>query len=312
MGGQRAIYGLALLYSLIIGFSFLFTKVALQYADPIDTLAYRFTVSFAAIGIPVLIGRVRLQWQWRRWLRLVPIGLVYPTAFFGFQAFGLERMASSEGGIFQASVPIFTLVLASIALNEKTSWVQKLSVLCSVGGVVYILVMGGASLHGTSLAGIVMMLLSAVLLSSYNVMARFMRNGYSAVEMSFMMMLIGCICFDALAVAKHAASGTMRELFGPLAEPGFVVSILYIGLLSSLVSSLLSNYVLSKLEATAMSLFVNLGNFVSIAAGIVFLDERLAYYHIVGAALIIGGVLGIRVRTRSRAEETIMERGKTG
>ncbi|NLJ98037.1 MAG: EamA family transporter, partial [Tissierellia bacterium] len=36
MEKNKRVYFLATLYALIIGFSFLFTKIALRYADPID------------------------------------------------------------------------------------------------------------------------------------------------------------------------------------------------------------------------------------------------------------------------------------
>lgn len=47
MSKQKA-YAAAIAYASIIGFSFLFVKIALESANPIDLLAHRFTVSFAA------------------------------------------------------------------------------------------------------------------------------------------------------------------------------------------------------------------------------------------------------------------------
>ncbi|BBI34149.1 DMT family transporter [Cohnella abietis] len=293
---QKKVYLLALLYAFIIGFSFLFTKMALEFADPIDTIAYRFTVSFVALAIPVMFGWIKIKIKGRNWLKLLPLGLVYPTAFFGFQAFGLAHAASSIGGIISASSPIFTLVLASLFLKERTTWIQKLSVLCSVGGVVFIIAMGGASVEGTSALGIFLLLLSALLLSLYGVIARYLRDGFTAIQMTYVMMLFGCISFNAISITKHAVGGTMHDLIKPLAEPHFILSILYIAILSSLVSSLLSNYILSKIEATTMSVFVNLGNLISILAGVIFLNEQLGYYHLIGAALIIIGVVGVNYR----------------
>lgn len=302
MTGQKKVYLLALLYALIIGFSFLFTKIALNFADPIDTLAYRFTISFVGLGIPILAGWIKLDMKGRNWLRLLPLGLVYPTAFFGVQAFGLTHATSSIGGIISASSPIFTLILATLFLKERTNWIQKLSVLCSVGGVIFIIAMGGASAQGTSALGIFLLLLSALLLSLYGVIARYFRDGYTALQMSFVMMLFGCVSFNAISITKHAISGTMHQFIEPLSHPQFIISIAYIGILSSLVSSLLSNYVLSKLEATSMSMFVNLGNLISILAGVIFMNEQLSYYHIIGAIFIIAGVIGVNYRERNKSK----------
>jgi drug/metabolite transporter (DMT)-like permease len=62
--------------------------------------------------------------------------------------------------------------------------------------------------------------------------------------------------------------------------------------LSSLVTSLLTNYILSKIEASKMSVFSNLGTVISIVAGVIFLKEEIFYYHIIGSILIVGGVIG--------------------
>ncbi|MCZ8522487.1 MULTISPECIES: DMT family transporter [Paenibacillus] len=302
MVSQRPVYLLALLYALIIGFSFLFTKLALQVADPVDTLAIRFTIAFFAISVPVLAGWIKLRLSRSLW-RLIPLGLLYPTAFFGFQAVGLTYTTSSEAAIFQATSPIFTLALASLLLRESTTWIQKAVVLFSVGGVIYIAVMSGASIESTNAWGMVWLLVSTVALSLYSVLARLHREGYTAFEMSYVMMLTGCFAFNTLAIVRHTLAGTMNTLLAPLEEPTFLLSILYIGLMSSMLSSVMSNYLLSRIEAYKMSLFVNLGTLLSVAAGVVFLREKLEYFHIVGAVLIIGGVLGVYSRPKKQVME---------
>jgi drug/metabolite transporter (DMT)-like permease len=284
----------------------LFTKLALQVADPIDTLAFRFTLAFIALSIPLRAGWIKLTHSRSRW-RLVPIGLLYPSAFFGFQAVGLTYTTSSEAAIFQATSPIFTLILASLLLRESASWIQKLAVLCSVGGVIFIAAMSGASVQDTDVWGMIWLLVSTVSLSLYSVLARLYREGYTAVEMSYVMLQTGCIGFGVLAIVRHALAGTMHTLLQPLTNPVFIASILYIGLMSSLLSSVMSNYLLARIEAYKMSLFVNLGTLLSIVAGIVFLHEVLAYYHIVGALLIIGGVLGAHSRKKKTIPVTEVE-----
>ena len=84
---KSMIYLLAVTYALIIGFSFFFTKMALNVSDPIDMLAYRFTISFAAVFIPVMAGWIKLGLRGKDFWRLLPIGLIYPTMFLGFQDF---------------------------------------------------------------------------------------------------------------------------------------------------------------------------------------------------------------------------------
>lgn len=46
-------YIAATMYSVITGLSFLFGKIALDYSNPMDLLAYGFAAAFLAIFLPV-------------------------------------------------------------------------------------------------------------------------------------------------------------------------------------------------------------------------------------------------------------------
>ncbi|MGI6645486.1 MAG: EamA family transporter [Limnochordia bacterium] len=54
---------------------------------------------------------------------MLPLALLYPVLFFGLQTAGLVYATSVEGGIISATSPIFTLILATVFLKEKsTPW----------------------------------------------------------------------------------------------------------------------------------------------------------------------------------------------
>lgn len=150
--GTASAYLAAIAYALIIGFSFMFVKLAIQVANPLDLLAHRFSLSFLVLTVPVIAGWLPFRVQRQDLLRLLPLGLFSPVLFFMFQTFGLVTTSSSEAGIIQATVPVFTLIMATIFLKERTTLLQKLSLLLSVGGVVFIFAMKGArsSLQPTS------------------------------------------------------------------------------------------------------------------------------------------------------------------
>lgn len=106
------------------------------------------------------------------------------------------------------------------------------------------------------------------------------------------MITISFIAFTGLAIYKNMMQGSMAEFFLPLKSAKFILSIFYLGVLSTLATSLLTNFALSKLEASKMIVFSNLGTVISIVAGVIFLNEAIFYYHIIGSLMIVGGVLG--------------------
>jgi drug/metabolite transporter (DMT)-like permease len=285
-------YVAAVLYAFIIGFSFLFVKLALTVSDPIDTLAHRFTASFLAILIPVLLGKIHLSFTTKDMIQILPLALLYPALFFGFQISGLVYTTSSEAGIILASTPVLTMFLASYFLKEKNNYLQNLSLGLSVAGVIYILAMKGASFETEQILGTSLLFLSSLSFAGYSVLARPLTKKFKPLELTFIMLTIAFFTFNILSLIRHGMNGTINEYFHPLSDPIFLISILYLGVLSSLGTSWLSNYVLSKIEASKMSVFGNLATLISMIAGVIFLQEQLEYYHIIGAIMIIAGILG--------------------
>ncbi|OIR60483.1 EamA family transporter [Bacillus sp. FMQ74] len=299
---QASAYIAAVLYSFIIGLSFLFIKIALQTAEPFDILAHRFTIAFAAATVPVLFGWVKLSIRVKDVIAILPLALLYPALFFSFQAFGLVYSSSSEAGIIQAAIPIFTMVFAAYVLRERPTWAQKGFTVLSVAGVMFIFVMKGVDVESASLKGSLLILLSALSSAMYNIAARKMTQRFKLTELTYIMSAIGFVVFNAIALVRHGSAGTVSTYFQPFREPGFVLAIVYLGVLSSLVTSFLSNYTLSRIEAFKMSAFNHVSTIVTMIAGVVILNESLAWYHLAGAVFIIIGVLGSNTNLQKKTK----------
>ncbi|MNC65347.1 EamA-like transporter family protein [compost metagenome] len=107
--------------------------------------------------------------------------------------------------------------------------------------------------------------------------------------------MIGCIAFNAAALIRHAYSGTIAEYVQPLSNGTYLLALAYLAIASTMFTTLLSSYALTHLEASKMSVFSNLSTLVSIAGGAWILHEPVSGYHIIGALLIIAGVLGTNI-----------------
>ena len=292
MKKTKMAYLSAIANALIVGLSFIFMKNSLIYTDPLNILAHRFTASFITISIPILLGWIKLNISLEDIKKILPLSIFYPTLFFAFQSFGLSYISSSEAGIIHATIPIITLILATFVLKEKTTLLEKISVFLSVGGVVYIFLMKGINFKSSSFIGIVLIFLSAVSSSSYNILAKKIVQKYKFIDVTYVMIFIGFISFNALSILDRLYKGDLKTYFSAFSSHDFLISILYLGILSSVVTSLLSNYALSIISAPKMSVFNNLSTLVTVIAGVLLLNETLYYYHIIGIVSILIGVLG--------------------
>lgn len=285
-------YLAAIFQTMIIGLSFLFVKISLTLATPLDLLTYRFGTAFFIAVVVLLVKRIKLNVHKRDILIILPLAVFYPICFFLFQTLGLVHISSSEAGIISAVAPILTLFLASLFLKEHAAWQQKLCMLLSVCGVAFIFIMQGARLENYNFLGAVLILLSTLSMACYNIIARRLTAHYPVFTLTFIMTAMGFVAFSTVSLLTHLTEGTMRQFILAPLNPTLILTILYLGGLSSLLSSQLSNYALSKLEAFRMSIFSNLATVITILAGVIFLRESFLWYHLLGTCFIITGVLG--------------------
>lgn len=296
MNEKTKAYLAAVSFSTIIGFSFLFTKVALGFASPLTNLAHRYTVAALVLFILQQTKVIQVKLTKEDVLSILPMSLFYPLLFFMFQSFALQYISSSEAGILQALVPIITLILASVFLKEKTTFIQKFFLCLSVAGVIYIFLSKGANLGvETGILGFMLMLGSVFSNAINNILSKYKGGQYRAIDLTVVVILVGFLVFNSLSLVTHFLSGNLMSYFEPLGHLSYLISILYLGILASIVTASLSIYAIVRLGASIVSVFGNLGTVLTIVAGSVFLHEPIYAYHIIGASLIIGGILGMNM-----------------
>jgi drug/metabolite transporter (DMT)-like permease len=291
-------YLAALLNATIVGLSFLFTKIALEASSPIDTLGYRFLIGWIVLTIYMKVfvkEKLVIPFKNNKLvISLVILALFYPTLFFSFQAFGLNYTSSAEGGIILAFSPALTALFAAFFLKEKINITQIFFIFLSIFGVVFIFFMNGVALKTSQcgLIGIIFLMVSCLSISGYAVLARALSVSYRPIQLTYIMVTFGLIFFNLFALVKMAIQGNVLDYFAPILKPEFIIAVLFLGGFATMLTSFLSNYILSKLTASKMSIFSNFSTVISILAGAIVLHEDIRVHHIVGSVMIITGVLG--------------------
>lgn len=297
----------ALGYALIIGFSFLFSKDAMKYGV-INQLAYRSIIAFIPLGIAAIFMRNKLNYNKSKLGKLMGLGIFYPLLFFGIQTYGLSITSSLEAGLAQAMAPVITLILASVLLNEKTNIFQKLSLAVSIGGIVFIIYRKLKLNPNPDITGLAILFLATVAFSIYSVAVRKIRNENTNFEIMLVIIAQSAFIFTALAIYDSlSTSGSLAEFIKPLSDIDYIKDVLYLGLLSSLLSGLLLNTALIRIEASKVVIFGNLATVIQIFSAGLILGEDIFFSHKVGSVCIILGVIGINVlgskeKTRPQVE----------
>lgn len=287
------VYSAALLFSFLVGFSFIGVKSITSIGSTLEILAFRYDFAFLAT-LFVLLARkkgFRIPAGNRRDLILTA---AFYILFMILQAAGLVYTTSIVSGIIFALIPIIAKIIAEIFLKERSTWVQNGFVLLSVGSLI-VMIIKDAAVIDANIGGILLLLLSSTCMAISNVFMRYVRRSFSPLEISFAITFSGFVIFNLATlisgIGDQSLSHTLR-LFG---NPLFVLSTAYLGIFCTLVTAFLASYMLANLEAVKATMFGNLSTAISLIAGVVVLKEPLHPYHILCTVLIIIGVAGVSI-----------------
>lgn len=287
----------ATIFSIIIGLSFMFVKITLTYEGQLLILAQRFTFAFLGVLVFCVIKPVSLRLNPRETALVFLISLFYPLIFFSSQILGLDHSTVTEAGIIQAIAPAITVLLASLFLKEHIQKIQGIGIFLSIAGVIFLQLMSRSGNYEFHLIGNLLIVVSILATAVYQIMSRSVTQKVSPLQVTIYIIFVGFIFFNSIYFIQN---GSLNEYAHSMTKLPYLLSILFLGVLSTAGTSLLSIFAVSKLPVIQVSVFNNLATLITILSGIIILNEPFHYYHIIGAIVIILGVLLVNAHNQPR------------
>lgn len=284
---------IGILYATIFGLTFMFSKIGLQSIHPIGLIAFRFSIASLVLIFLNMIKVIQIKFSKAQLVTLLPLVFFQPILGFSSEVFGINFSQSSEAGMMIALIPIIVAILSFLFSSEKPTFKQSVSIVLSVSGVIFIQVMNIRTVLNFSILGALLMFISAFAAASFNMFSRKLSTTVTPVQITSLMMFSGAIVFMSWYLTILVTSNELALLFAPFQSFSFVVSVVYLGVIASIMGFFLVNYNLKHLPAHVSSIFANVATLTSILAGVIFLNEILYWYHILGAVMIISGVMGV-------------------
>jgi len=289
------------------GLSFLFTKGALDYLEPFHLLGLRFAAALGAMSALRLANIIKIKMTAGDYLHLLPLAVFQPILYFSAETMGVLLTSASYSAMMIAAIPIVVATLGSFLLRERPNQMQFLFIIASVAGVIFIIMMDNQSISGINPLGTLALIGAVVSAAFYNIYSRKASVHYSPLQTTWVMMVVGAVAFNLIALLQHLLAGKISLYLQPLTV--LWPSIIYLGVASSVGAFFLYNYLLSKVTASQASVFANLITVVAIAGGVIFRGETVTWYHLMGTAAILAGVWGTnrfaqKVKTPTTDSET--------
>lgn len=206
-----------------------------------------------------------------------------PILYFICETFGVSQTTPSEAGLMIALIPVIVTIMAILFLGERPQRIQLYFILLSVIRVIFIIIMKGNFTLRGNLTGYIFLGGAVFTAGIYNIISRKISLNFKPVEITFGLFSI---------ISFFRFKGDFITYIMPLQNNKVLLTILYLGILSSDVAFFMVNYTLSRIEASRSTVFANLTTIISIFAGIIFRNEPFYWFQILGGLMIFIGVWG--------------------
>jgi drug/metabolite transporter (DMT)-like permease len=227
----------------IWGYAWVASKVALDFANPLDFTAMRLELGVAALFVTMVWTGTSLRP--RHWQALIFIGLIQTAGFMILNTWALSEGGPGKTSVLVFIMPFWVLILAWPVLHERIRGLQWISVALALAGLMFVLEPWSmrTGFFGKSLA-----VLAGVCWAIGVVYAKRLHNRIKVEPLSFTFwqMLVGLV---PILVAQAVMP---RE---PIAWNGiFVANALFCGVVATGIGWLMWLYALHRLPAGTTSL----------------------------------------------------------
>ncbi len=236
----------------------------------------------------------RLPSDRRTWAHLAVAGVLLNVAPFSLFAYGERHVSSVLAGIWNATVPLFTLPIAILWLADEHATARRLTGL-AVGFVGVLTVLGvWRGVGSTSLAGNLLCLGAAAAYGlGFPYTRRYLaRRPEGPVALATAQLMCATV---EIAILTLLFTGAPHGIGAK-----HVLSILALGAIGTGLTFLLNYSLIRDVGATVTSTVAYVMPIVSTVLGIAFLSEPLGWYEPIGAAVIVVGAIMAQSRRASR------------
>lgn len=265
--------------------TFLVAASAMKLLAPAHLALLRFvmaSVAFAAL-LPLLLPRgARLPPARLRW-RVLVLGVVAVPVNQGFFLYGLHWSTPAHAALLYSLTPLLVMFLAQRGLGERLSARELLGALLAFGGTTWLLAHRGLHLD-RGLAGDLLVLVAVIAWALYAVLGKPLVAEVGAVAATAWSYIAGTLVFLPLGLFLS------RDLsLASISAPAWG-GLVYLALLTSVVSYLCWYWALGYLEAGKVAIFTNLQPIATALLSWAVLGEHIGGAFVGSALLVLAGV----------------------
>ncbi|MCH7616799.1 MAG: DMT family transporter [Chloroflexi bacterium] len=268
----------------IWGGSFLFIKVIVDETGPLEVVFGRVFFGCLAVGAYVLVTRHKMIVTPSLVARVSVLAILANIMPFALISWGEQHIDSGTASVLNAMVPIFTAVVAAIALDEEHFTPARLGGLL-LGFVGVAVLTGTESLDVTdaAVAGQLAVVGAALCYGLGAVYMRSLLREQDAVSLTMLQLMLSVLIAGALLIVVSGAPSYSLSLEA-------WASLIALGTLGTGVGYVMFVWLIENIGSVRASLVTYIVPVLALFLGWLILDESIGVNTIAGFLLIIAGV----------------------
>jgi drug/metabolite transporter (DMT)-like permease len=278
-------HAVLLLTLLVWSFSFLAAARLRQSVGLVDSVAARFLPVVLGAGL-LLLWRRPLRLPRSSWWKIAAMAALGVPAYNFFFFHGLKTVPSGTAALIIALNPAFTAVLARLVLGESFGWRKTLGLALALVGVFVVIRFGSDKpVDWPYLSSALLLALAPLSWALYTVLGRRMPAAADALDTTYALLFVGGLPLVAFATPQLAKT--------LVADPGALVSALYLALPCTLFGYAAWIWALKRLPAGEVAAFVFLNPPLATLWAWLFENQPLRPPFVIGALVLLVGVAAI-------------------
>ena len=259
-------------------------KLAVGAIFPAEIGFYRWLLA-GLLFTPFMLKPVIKHWPEVRpnlW-RIAILGVLGMAVYQSLAYFAASLTSATNMGIILSLMPLMSLAMAIAALGQRLTAGALVGAVLSFAGVLVVVSSGSLAAllqHGVNL-GDAMMLVATLAYAIYSTLLKKWQLRLPPLVLLYLQVLVAVVVLLPLFLASPKVGPTLQNI--PL--------VLYACLLASMLAPLAWMQAVVRLGPSRTTLFFNLLPLITALIAAVVLHEQLAWFHLVGGLLTLGGVI---------------------
>lgn len=266
------------------GWSFVFTKILLDYVTPVELMGLRFIIGLPVLLLVIFFKKIKLKFDSKDY-KAIAAGALVITAHFIIQITGLKYTSATNTGWIISVTPLVLATMSFLFLKEKIGLKEIIGIIVATCGIILLVSKGNLiSLDWLKSVGDWLVLLSAFTWSVYTVITRNISRKYHPLAVTFAILFPSAL----IMITYMLFTSDWNKFINLPAEP--LWALLALGILCLALAHWFWQEGVAKFGAAKAGFFLYLEPLSTTALAIPYLGEHFGMFTAIGGLMVLAGV----------------------